>query len=119
LIILSTAMLLVGGGVGPPLIGILAGAAGTGINAPLSGWRSRLSATTRRFLAAVWPALFVVAAISGSFLVVGSLILVFFFGVNNAALFLNTFYLTVVSLLLTVLTAPLYDARGSLRSVPA
>ena len=85
--------------------------AGTGIDAPLAGWRSRLPVKVARFLAGLWPWLFAVAAASGAFLVVGSLILVFFFGLDNADLFLNTFYLTVLSLLLTVLTAPLFDAR--------
>ena len=76
---------------------------------PLSGWRRRLFGSARRPLVALWPLTFAVAAVSGSFLVVGSLVLVFLFGVNNAALFLNTFYLTVFSLLLTVLLAPFYD----------
>lgn len=112
LIGLSIAMLLVGGGIGPPLIGILAGVAGTGINAPLAGWRRRLPAGWRHFLAALWPLLFLVAAISGLFLVIGSLILVYVFDLDNAELFLNTFYVTVFSLLLTVLAAPLYDHRA-------
>lgn len=111
LIGLSMLMLLVGGGIGPPLIGILAGVAGTGIGAPLSGWRSRLPLNARHILAALWPWLFAVAIISGSFLVVGSLILVFFFGLDDADLFLNTFYFTVLSLLLTVLVAPLFDSQ--------
>lgn len=111
LIGLSIAMLLVGGGIGPPLIGILAGVAGGGIHAPLAGWRRRIPEGLRHFLAALWPLLFLSAAISGSFLVIGSLILVYVFDVDNAELFLNTFYVTVLCLLLTVLTAPLYDHR--------
>lgn len=109
LIGLSTLMLLVGGGIGPPLLGILAGVAGTQINSQLSGWRNRLPPTARGFFKAVWPLLFIIASLSGSFLVVGSLILIFFVGLDNAALFLNTFYLTVASLLLTVMLAPFYD----------
>lgn len=111
LMALSTVMLLVGGGIGPPLIGILAGLAGTGIDAPLSGWRKRLSGGARQTLAMLWPVLFAVAAASGAFLVAGSLILVFFFGLNNAALFLNTFYVTLLSLFMTVLLTPFYDRR--------
>ena len=59
----------------------------------------------------MWPWFFGLAAVSGTFLVAGSLILVFLFGLNNAALFLNAFYLTVLSLLLTVLAAPAYDQQ--------
>ena len=118
LIVLSILMLLVGGGIGPPLIGILAGVAGSAIGIPLAGWRCRLPLNARHSLATLWPWLFAVAAISGSFLVVGSLILVFFFGLNNADLFLNTFYITVLSLLLTVLIAPLFDSRQGDRGAP-
>lgn len=110
-IALSVFMLLVGGGIGPPIIGILAGVAGTWIDTPLTGWRSRLPANVARVLGSLWPWLFAVAAASGSFLVVGSLILVFFFDLDNAGLFLSFFYLTVLTLLLTVLTAPLFDGQ--------
>jgi hypothetical protein len=51
LMVLSTALLLVGGGLFPPLIGIVAGAVGTRINAPQTRQPTRLS----RFLAALWP----------------------------------------------------------------
>ena len=83
LVFLSIAMLLVGGGFGPPLIGILAGIAGAGINAPLTWWRSHLPADFRRFLAGLWPWVFGICALSGVLLVVGSVILVYFFGLNN------------------------------------
>ena len=58
LILLSVGMLLVGGGFAPPLVGILAGWAGTGIDSPLTWWRTRLSASLRRLLARLWPSLF-------------------------------------------------------------
>ncbi len=119
LIGLSIVMLLVGGGFGPPIIGILAGAAGTGINAPLTGWRSRLSANVQHLLAKLWPWAFGAAAISGTFLVVGSVILVYVFGLNNDDLFLNSFYFTVLALILTVFMTPVYDNQTSEGRVPA
>jgi hypothetical protein len=51
LILLSIALLLVGGGLFPPLIGIVAGVVGTRINAPAVRRTTGLS----RFLAALWP----------------------------------------------------------------
>jgi len=48
LILLSVAMLLVGGGIGPPIIGILAGIAGLGINSPNTWWRIHLPAAQFR-----------------------------------------------------------------------
>jgi hypothetical protein len=112
LIVLSIAMLLVGGGFGPPIIGILAGAAGTGIRSPLTGWRKRLPVNVRHSLAKLWPWVFGVAAINGAFLVVGSVILVCFFGLNNPDLFSNSFYFVVLSLPLTILTGAAYDIQN-------
>lgn len=52
LILLSVLMLLVGGGIFPPLIGIIGGAVGTRINAPPKGGRVNRAG---RFLAGLWP----------------------------------------------------------------
>jgi hypothetical protein len=117
LILLSVIMLLVGGGFGPPIIGILAGVAGTGIKAPQTGWRKHLPFNARRFLAKLWPWVFGVCVVNGVFLVVGSVILVYLFGLNNPDLFVNNFFLTVLFLLLTVLTGVAYDIRNSERGI--
>ena len=55
LLLLSIAMLLVGGGFGPPLLGIILSLAASRINAPLEWWRRHLPAGARPFLAALWP----------------------------------------------------------------
>ena len=52
LILLSIALLLFGGGLFPPLIGIIGGAAGTKINKPLTGKKSD---GVTRFAAKLWP----------------------------------------------------------------
>ncbi|MBN1312949.1 MAG: hypothetical protein JXB30_16160 [Anaerolineae bacterium] len=51
LILLSVALLLFGGGLFPPLIGIIGGAAGTQINKPLTGGPGSVT----RFAARLWP----------------------------------------------------------------
>lgn len=51
LILLSVALLLFGGGLFPPLIGIIAGAAGTQINRPLVGEPGSIT----RLAAKLWP----------------------------------------------------------------
>lgn len=117
LLLLSVVMLLVGGGFGPPIIGILAGVAGIGIGAPLTWWRKRLSANVRRFLAALWPWIFAIAVINGVFLVIGSVILVYFFNLNNPDLFTNSFFFSIILLLLTIFTGRAYDAQKSEPSV--
>lgn len=113
LILLSIAMLLVGGGFGPPIIGILAGVAGTRIGAPLGWSRAHLPARVRRILAYLWPWVFGVALINGVFLFVGAIILVYSFGLGDQALYLNSFFFAVVLLLLTVLTGVAYDLQRS------
>ena len=55
LILLSIALLLVGGGLFPPVIGIVAGLVATRINAPLTRQPTRLYGKVLRFLAKLWP----------------------------------------------------------------
>jgi hypothetical protein len=55
LILLCVPLLLFGGGLFPPLIGLIAGALGTRIHKPLNPDGSRLSGGLLRFLAALWP----------------------------------------------------------------
>jgi len=55
LILLSVAQLFVGGGFSPPLLGMIAGAAGSGIDAPLTWWRAHLSLRSKHVLAKLWP----------------------------------------------------------------
>jgi hypothetical protein len=112
LILLSIAMLLVGGGFGSPIIGTLAGIAGTSINAPLTWWRARLSGKVGHFLAQLWPWVFGVALINGVFLFVGAIILVYAFGWGNEDVYLNSFFFAVVSLLLTIITGIAYDLQS-------
>jgi hypothetical protein len=54
LFLLSIILFLVGGGFGPMTLLITASIAATGINKPLTVWRSRLSANFTQFLAKSW-----------------------------------------------------------------
>jgi hypothetical protein len=117
LIFLSVAMLLVGGGFAPPLVGLLAGVAGIGINSPSTWWRTHLPAKLRRVLARLWPWVFSICVVSGLFLVVGSLILVHFFEVNNPDFFVMNFFFTILVLLLTILMGIAYDIQNRQRGV--
>src|SRR5512135_2719586 len=60
MMLLSIIMLLVGGGIFPPIIGLMIGALGTRINAPSTGSRTRFSVGLRPFLGKVWPWLFAI-----------------------------------------------------------
>ena len=119
LLLLSVLMMLVGGGFGPPIIGILAGAAGTGIGTPSSWWQERLSASSWRSLAGLWPWFFGTAAINGVFLVIGSVVLVYFFDLDNADLFTNSFFFSIPSVALTIWAGRGYDLQKMARNVTA
>jgi hypothetical protein len=54
-ILLSVVLLLIGGGFGPPLLGILVGLAGTSTNSKLAGWRKRIPVVVRSVLGMLWP----------------------------------------------------------------
>jgi len=110
LIGLMIVQLLVGGGVGPIVVGVLAGVAGLGIDAPHTFWRERLSSPVRRALAALWPWLFTISLLSGLLLFVVALILMSVFDFGTSDFYYNVFQLTVFSLLLSVIAGAAYDA---------
>ncbi len=119
LILLSLLMLLVGGGFAPPLIGIIAGVAGLGINARVPGWCKRLPSQFRNVLAAAWPWLFGVCVINGVILIVGALIFGYIIGLNIPEVWVFCFLLSIPLLILTILTGVAYDSHKSDRSVVA
>lgn len=57
LVVLSVAMLVVGGGFGPPIPGMLAGLVAGAARASKSRWARRLAGRGGRLLAALWPIL--------------------------------------------------------------
>ena len=114
LILLSMAMLLTGGGFGPPILGILAGLAELAAREPSAGWRRRLSPSVRRVLARLWPWAYAICVANGVFLVLGSVILVYLFDFHNPGLFTNSFFFAVISLLVTIPLGVAYDVERSL-----
>jgi hypothetical protein len=107
LILLCIPLLLFGGGIFPPLIGIIAGALGTRIHKPLNPEGSRLSGGLLRFLALLWP--WSLALYVGW--VWGQWVIGHFF---NEWLLANGYLIIVIvlgTLLLTVVTTYAYDLR--------
>lgn len=111
LMLLSAGMLLTGGGVGPPVIGMLAGAVGRWGPDRQPGWVRRLPARARRGLARAWPAVFAVASVNAVVLVLGSVVLAYSTDLHLPDLFQASFLLTVVLLLVLLLVAPAHDAE--------
>ncbi len=55
LLLLTAVLFLVGGGFTSLWVGVIAGIAGTQIDAPLTWWRAHLPPGTARMLARLWP----------------------------------------------------------------
>ena len=117
LLLLSVGMLMVGGGVGPPVVGMLAAIAGGEINNPHQWWRGHVSSGMQHLLASAWPWAFGAGFVNGALLFVASLVLVYGFDFNNPDLFLYSFYLAIVLVPLGTITAIAHDMqRGVLRT---
>ncbi len=112
MMLLSIVMLLVGGGIFPPIIGLMIGALGTRINAPFTGWRRHLPVRLQRSLGKVWPWLFAACVAAWLSLFPGINLLGYFFGVDDSTLTFMVMYTAFGSLLLTILIG---FARDSLR----
>ncbi len=115
MMLLSIIMLLVGGGIFPPIIGLAIGALGTRINSPFTGWRAHLPVHLRHSLGKVWPWLFAACLSAWLCLFPGMNLLGYFFGVDDSTLLLMVMYIAFGALLLTILTG---FARDSLRPSP-
>ncbi len=116
MMLLSIIMLLVGGGIFPPIIGLAIGALGTRINGPFTGWRAHLPVRLRQSFGKVWPWLLVACLSAWLCLFPGINLLGYFFGVDNSNLTFLVMYVAFGSLALTILTG---FARDSLRPLPS
>jgi hypothetical protein len=105
LILLSLVLLLVGGGFGPPLLGIILGIAATRINAPFTWSRAHLSRGLRHVLTTLWPWSLAVSLIAWLLLLPGSVLLDYFVGVSNPSLTISSMTLAAFGLLLLTLFA--------------
>jgi len=116
MVLLSVAMLLVGGGFGPPLLGTILAVPASKINAPLTWWRARLSDGARRALAALWPWLLAIALTAWLLLFPGTNIAAYYYGVDDAGLVAAIILAAFGTLFLTILTALARDAERVQRS---
>lgn len=111
MILLSIVMLLVGGGIFPPILGILMGIVGTQINGPLTWWRTHLSAGWQHFLARLWPWSFGACLAAWLLMFPGLCILDYFFGVSDPNLASILFPFAFGSLVLTILIGFAHDVQ--------
>jgi len=112
LVLLAVGALLFGGGGGPPILALIAGLSGLGINAKYTWWRKHLSNRTRHILAAAWPYVFFVCLANGLFLVVGHVVAAYYFAPVDGDIFLNSFLLSTPLLLISIFTGIFYDIEN-------
>jgi len=83
--VLSVVLLLVGGGFGPPVLGLILAAAATRVRSPLRWWRERCPATVRRSLSAAWPLLLAGSMATWLAMLFGVAALDYFFAFESVA----------------------------------
>jgi hypothetical protein len=109
LIGLSVLMLLVGGGFAPPIIGILSGIAGMGINSPTPKWCKNLPNNLNKYVSKLWTYIFAVTAINGIFLIIGAIVLAYIIGLNIPSVWVFCFLFSIPTILITIITGVSYD----------
>jgi hypothetical protein len=120
LILLSGILLLVGGGFGPPLLGLIAGVVATRINAGFAWWRTHLSVQAQRILANVWPWSYALCLAAWLLLFPGALILGYFFPAIDPAVIYTLILLAFGSLLATIVIGFAHDGyRQAIAQTPA
>ncbi len=108
-ILLSVAMLLAGGGIFPPILGMTIGIVGTRINAPFTWWRAHLSVGFLRFLGKLWLGSYIACIISWLSMFPGLAMAGFFFDVNDPTLILVILFFALGTLALTIFSGFAYD----------
>jgi len=102
MMLLSIAMLVVGGGIFPPFLGIIIGVVGTKINAPLTWWRAHLPMSFRRFAGKLWGWSYIACIIAWLTMFPGLAFIGYFFRVNDPTLILVILFFALGTLPLTI-----------------
>jgi len=111
MITLSIAMLLVGGGIFPPILGILIGAVATRIHAPVSSSKVYRSGGFRHVLAKLWPWSYAACIIAWLCLLPGVPLLEYFFGGDNTVVILAILFFVLGTLVLTLVSGFARDTQ--------
>ena len=118
MMLLSIAMLLVGGGIFPPILGIIIGAVGTKINSPLTWWHAHLPMGFRRFAGKLWIRSYVACIIAWLTMFPGLAFLGYFFRVNDPTLILVILCFALGTLILTIFSGFACDIQRKTESAP-
>ncbi|HET7011160.1 MAG TPA: hypothetical protein VFI11_10325 [Anaerolineales bacterium] len=113
---LSIPLLLVGGGFGPPVLGLILAAA-TKVNSPSTRWHSKLPRGARQVLAASWPILFASCIMAWLLMLLGLPALGYFSVLESDAVVLGVLVLAFFLLALALFSSFARDVEsGAIRT---
>jgi len=107
---LSCALLLVGGGFGPPLLGFILASAAVKVHSPLAWWRRRSTTRRVRALAVSWPFALVACVTAWLMALFGVAALDYFLGIESVAVTAGVLLLAFATLPLAILSSFAADA---------
>jgi len=113
LMALSTLLLLVGGGIAPPLMGLMVGGAATRIGTPLKRWSARGPGSNPPLLARLWPSLLVASVLGYLALLPGIPIASQFVEIEDPAIVGILALFSFATLILAVVGALVSDSYAS------
>ncbi len=116
LMLICLPWLLFGGGFGPPLLGLILGASATKIHSSFGGWRAHVPGGVRRFLGGLWPWLLGACIAAWLVMMPGTVLINYFWGMNNAEVVFGLILAMFTLLFLTILAG---YARDSQRPIAA
>jgi len=107
---LSVALLLVGGGFGPPVLGLILAAAATRVRSDLPWWRERCPVQLRESLSAAWPLLLAGSIVAWLAMLFGVAALGYFFAFQSTAFMVGLLLTALVLLPLALVASMARDA---------
>ena len=114
MVLISLALLLVGGGIFPPVLSMVVALAAKRINSPLTWWKTHPSVRGRTVMAKLWPWFYGGGILSFLAMLPGLGILGYFFGINSTIIILVVLCCMLIFLSLSMTTG---FARDSLKEV--
>lgn len=109
---ISVALLLVGGGFGPPILGLILATAATKVRSPLNWWRERSPGALRRSLASAWPFLLGACLAAWIGMLVGVASLDYLVGFESVALTMSLLAAAFLLLLSALVSSIARDAES-------
>lgn len=113
LLLLSLLMLVAGGGIFPPIFGLLISAGASRLHAPLTWWRNHLPAGGQHYLGWLWPWFFGASLLAWLSMFPGVPVLSYYFGYRDDRLIFIILGCMFGFLILSAVSGFVRDSRGT------